>query len=395
MARVAAVLKGLVAWALRRGRPGDDDRPEEGDGAEEPLAGVTQEEALRLLERHRRYLVLKPAVEAHEDARGRLAGEEQGLETATAELVSLLKDSAPGGGSSDVGRFLEGCDKRVAFEAAAAAAREAEERREALTRGRSREDIERMLNETSARLEAILAANPEMEAEETEESAATLEERIKTLEGKRHELELAAARLGEELRGAMGDHRARADVEEDVERWRREVARLERRREAAGIAREVIDEAMTAVYRDFAPAVSSFLSDGFAHVTEGRYQRALVDPRTLEVSLLLPETQQVIKDPPVSRGTLALAYILMRIGLAQHMSAVAEPVPLVLDDPFVDLDDRRMTRTLDFIGALSERMQVFLFTKDPAIARWLETSDPADRHRLHTLSRITTPAATV
>jgi uncharacterized protein YhaN len=152
---------------------------------------------------------------------------------------------------------------------------------------------------------------------------------------------------------------------------------------------------MTAVYRDFAPAVSSFLSDGFNHVTEGRYQRALVDPKTLEVSLLLPETHQVIKDPPVSRGTLALAYILMRIGLAQHMSAVAEPVPLVLDDPFVDLDERRLGLTLDFVATLSERMQVFLFTKDPAVARWLETRIPGERHRLHALSRLISVAGAV
>jgi uncharacterized protein YhaN len=87
----------------------------------------------------------------------------------------------------------------------------------------------------------------------------------------------------------------------------------------------------------------------------------------------------------VSRGTLALAYILMRIGLAQHMSAVAEPVPLVLDDPFVDLDERRLGLTLDFLAELSGRMQVFLFTKDPAVARWLETRDPGERHRLHAL----------
>ena len=84
---------------------------------------------------------------------------------------------------------------------------------------------------------------------------------------------------------------------------------------------------MASVYRDFAPAVNSFLSEGLAAATDGRYHRAHVDPRTLRVSLLVPETGLVVTDPPVSHGTRTLMYVLMRVGLAQHMSAIGEPVP--------------------------------------------------------------------
>jgi DNA repair exonuclease SbcCD ATPase subunit len=393
LARLVSAARAFLAWVLRRHSIQEAAADADTSAEETPFGGFAQDEAVQLLERHRRYLMLKPVVEAQEEARLRLQREEQVLTTAVEQLVELVAAATRADLDAAVATFLDGCDKRVAYEAAVAAGREADERHEALLGGRSREEIERLLDETSSRLDAILAGNPEIEAGDTDEPAAAIEERIKALDAERHALEIASARLEEELRGALGDHRARADVEEDAERWRREVAHLEKRREAARIAREVIDEAMTEVYRDFAPAVSSFLSDGFTHVTEGRYQRALVDPRTLEVSLLLPETHQVIKDPPVSRGTLALAYILMRIGLAQHMSAVAEPVPLVLDDPFVDLDERRLRLTLDFIAELSDRMQVFLFTKDQGIARWLETTVPSERHRLHMLSRLATPAS--
>jgi uncharacterized protein YhaN len=77
----------------------------------------------------------------------------------------------------------------------------------------------------------------------------------------------------------------------------------------------------------------------------------------------------------------------MRIGLAQHMSSVGEPVPLVLDDPLVDLDEHRLVLSLEFIAALSERMQVLLFTKDPAVRGWLEHNAEGERHRFHLLSR--------
>jgi uncharacterized protein YhaN len=208
-------------------------------------------------------------------------------------------------------------------------------------------------------------------------------------------LEIAVARLEEEIRVTLGDQRCRAEIEEDMAHWGKEVARLERRRAAGELARNVIDEAMTAVYRDFAPAVSGFLSDGFAHVTEGRYRRAHVDPSTLAVSLLVPETDAVVADPPVSRGTLSLAYILMRMGLAQHMSSVAEPVPLVLDDPFVDFDHRRLGRMLEFVASLSERMQVLVFTKDPTILRWSEENLASDSCRVLMLTGYKEPAVSL
>jgi uncharacterized protein YhaN len=161
------------------------------------------------------------------------------------------------------------------------------------------------------------------------------------------------------------------------------------------MAREVISEAMVAVYRDFAPALNSFLSDGFEYITEGRYRRASVDPASLQVSLLVPETDQVIADPPVSRGTLTVAYVLMRMGLAQHMSNIAEPVPLVLDDPFVDLDDQRLARMLEFLFRLTERTQLFLFTKDAQVLRWFETGAAGPEHRLHRLTSLELSAAVV
>jgi uncharacterized protein YhaN len=126
--------------------------------------------------------------------------------------------------------------------------------------------------------------------------------------------------------------------------------------------------------------------------TDGRYRRAHVDPATLRVSLLVPETDRVMTDPPVSHGTRTLLYVLMRIGLAQHMSAIGEPVPLVLDDPFVDVDSRRLERILDFLLTLSERMQILIFTKDREILRWFEAQANGEEHQLHRLDTLLTPS---
>jgi len=187
----------------------------------------------------------------------------------------------------------------------------------------------------------------------------------------------------------MERHKPRAELEEEVAQWEREVSRLEMSRAALTMARAAIEEAMTEVYRDFAPAVNSFLSEGIELATEGRYRRAHVDPSTLRVSLLVPETGMVVTDPPVSHGTRTLIYVLMRIGLAQHMSAIGESVPLILDDPFVDLDSRRLPRILDFLLGLSERMQIPLFTKDEKVLKWLAQSRRVSECRIHEMDPLT------
>ena len=105
-----------------------------------------------------------------------------------------------------------------------------------------------------------------------------------------------------------------------------------------------------------------------------------------------PPIHLVVTDPPVSHGTRTLIYVLMRIGLAQHMSAIGEPVPLVLDDPFVDVDAVRLPRMLDFLLELSERMQVLIFTKDAEVAAWFEKSAASPRHQLHRMFTVLAPA---
>jgi uncharacterized protein YhaN len=133
---------------------------------------------------------------------------------------------------------------------------------------------------------------------------------------------------------------------------------------------------MTEAHRDFAPSVGRFLSDGLAHVTEGRYQKAMLDPATFVVRTEVPETGSWVDVDVLSQGTQAAAYMLLRVGLAQHMSSLSEPVPLLLDDPLVDLDDVRIENFLDllFKMAIERDLQILLFTKDAATRRWFERS---------------------
>jgi len=349
---------------------------------------VSREEAAALIDRHSRYLMLRPLVESIRESEGRLRAAEAGLATTGDELRGVLGAAGISLGpscDSAVQKFLDGCQKHRLRQVAQAEIEEVDRRRRALLGDHSPEELRAQADECVRRLDSLLSTNPDLAALEPDAAAGNLAARLERLQGDGRALEVNVARLEEEVRSSLRDHRPRAEIEEDAERWRREVARLEAAREAARMAREAIGDAMIAVYRDFAPAVNAFLSDGFSQITEGRYERAHVDPATLRVSLLVPETGQVLSDPPVSRGTLTAAYILMRIGLAQHISNIGEPVPLVLDDPFVDMDAHRLQRMLDFILSVSEGTQVLLFTKDSQIVDWFNEHCGGGEHRLHPL----------
>ena len=263
---------------------------------------------------------------------------------------------------------------------------DAERERELLLNGKSVDERRSILEQREAAAARIIEARPELEGLEPDRPGEELVRELDALRDEHHAAEIEAKRLEEEVRLTLERCRPRAEIEEEIAVQSAEVARLEKGRAAIILARETIQEAMTNVYRDFAPAVNSFLSEGIEAATDGRYRRAHVDPSTLKVSLLVPETGQVITDPPVSHGTRTLMYVLMRIGLAQHMSAIGEPVPLVLDDPFVDVDARRLERMLSFLLTLSERMQILLFTKDRAVLEWFEANAAAPEHRVHRLS---------
>jgi uncharacterized protein YhaN len=282
--------------------------------------------------------------------------------------------------------FDDAWRKREEYVRAEAEAGEAERRRGLLLNGRSREEMASGLGEHEEGLREMLAEHPRLEGTATSHTAEQLVRALAKVQEDAHRVAIEQARLDQDVTQTLERFRARAEIEEDVAHWTREVERLERARAALGMAKEAIEQAMHDVYRDFAPAVNAFLSEGLEAATDGRYQRAHVDPSTLRVSLLVPETGQVITDPPVSHGTRTLLYVLMRIGLAQHMSAIGEPVPLVLDDPFVDLDSRRLRRIMEFLLDLSPRMQILLFTKDSETLEWFRERAIGVNHRIHSLS---------
>jgi uncharacterized protein YhaN len=86
-----------------------------------------------------------------------------------------------------------------------------------------------------------------------------------------------------------------------------------------------------------------------------------VDDKTLDIEVHAPEKADWVPVRSLSQGTLDLVYLVARIGLVRLVTGDRRP-PLVLDDPFVTLDDTRAARALELLRDVASDFQVIYLT---------------------------------
>jgi len=99
-------------------------------------------------------------------------------------------------------------------------------------------------------------------------------------------------------------------------------------------------------------------------ITGGRYRRVRVDDTNLGIEVWAPERDDWVPVTDLSQGTLDIVYLAARLGLVRLVTGDRRP-PLVLDDPFVTLDDRRATHALELLRTIADDLQVIVLTTSP------------------------------
>ncbi len=64
----------------------------------------------------------------------------------------------------------------------------------------------------------------------------------------------------------------------------------------------------------------------------------------------------------MSVGTADALYLALRLASLKHQLRHGHPIPLVIDDCLIQLDDQRAVAALQLLSDLSETTQVILFT---------------------------------
>ncbi len=140
-----------------------------------------------------------------------------------------------------------------------------------------------------------------------------------------------------------------------------QLATLQRRARVYDLTFKAIDTAERATMRTATRYLEKHMVGDLERVTGGRYRRVRVDDATLGIEVFAPERGDWVDVSALSQGTLDLVYLAARIGLVRLVTGDRRP-PLVLDDPFVTLDDERARRALELLRSISADFQVIYLT---------------------------------
>jgi len=201
--------------------------------------------------------------------------------------------------------------------------------------------------------------------------------RVAELDRLMRDAELATATLTVELKLGESAIPELAPIEEDVERMRAEIARIETFDRALSLAATTVSRLTHEAHQAFARRLETYASEALHKVTGGRYSEIRVDPATFIVKARVPETGAIVDLDVLSAGTRDQVYLIIRIAMARMFAEGLELPPLLLDDPFAYWDDTRIERCIPIIAHNAFDAQTILFTASPALAAAAERTGAA------------------
>jgi DNA repair exonuclease SbcCD ATPase subunit len=148
---------------------------------------------------------------------------------------------------------------------------------------------------------------------------------------------------------------------EKAELWAEQLAALQRRARVYDTTLKALEAAERATIRTATRYLEQRMVLDIERVTAGRYRRVQVNDEDLGIRVFAPERDDWVDVSSLSQGTLDLVYLAARIGLVRLVTGDRRP-PLVLDDPFVTLDDARAERALALLKEISADFQVIYLT---------------------------------
>lgn len=248
------------------------------------------------------------------------------------------------------------------------------------------------IEQRRARLEGLVGDEPREDLPRRRDMAALeIEQKTSALEAlgpiareprARERLEVEVGTAERALERARDDEaNARARVEQNpvdaeevaalAERlasWNEELAALRRRERIYARTLQEINAAEQATMQRATRYLERRMVADIARVTDGRYRRVRVNDADLGIEVFSPERGDWVSVADLSQGTLDVVYLAARLGLVRLVTGDRRP-PLVLDDPFVTLDDERAPRALELLREVAADFQVI----------YLTTSDRYDR----------------
>ena len=187
--------------------------------------------------------------------------------------------------------------------------------------------------------------------EELQEESRRIQQGIQ----EKKETALAFSREAEQAERVLEDMR---DDEQSLAELEEKYDEDMRRYNLLTKAQDSLRTAKLSLSRKYASPVTEHFRKYLGQIIEKGEEDFRVDP---EGKVLVEDHNEPRDVMSLSHGYRDLSYFCMRIALVDSMYQEERP-PLILDDPFVNLDDEHVKRALALVKAVSEDYQVLYFT---------------------------------
>jgi uncharacterized protein YhaN len=277
-----------------------------------------------------------------------------------------------------------GCDSPDDLPAAERRSAEAKARRDRIDN-----DERDLLGLAAGATVADLAREAEgLDADALPSRIEALAQRIEALRSERDGLNREVGRLGELLRKMDGRELASVALEE-ARQWlagiEADIEQYARLKLASAVLKKAIER-----YRDrHQGPVLRRLGDLFAGLTAGSFAGVVLDddregPPVLQ-GLRAGTEGELVPVEGMSEGTADALYLAVRLATLETYLDAHPPLPFVVDDILVHLDDARASAALAALARLATRTQVLFFTHHDHLIELARAGLPGDAWRLHHL----------
>lgn len=200
-----------------------------------------------------------------------------------------------------------------------------------------------------------------------------LERRLKELRNERVELEKQIAAITGSMESRFKDCREISRIEEDLASTAQEIRYYRQLLEAIDLAKNMLAESFQELQGSFGPILNQKVGEILSGITGGRYDQVKVD-ENYQVTIRDQHSGDKVVDY-FSNGTLDQVYFALRLGMMELVFGNEVKFPLILDDSFVQYDDRRLEAVLNYLADYAQEHQVLLFTCHQREARLLQGKD--------------------
>lgn len=140
------------------------------------------------------------------------------------------------------------------------------------------------------------------------------------------------------------------------------------------LAASIIQRTLNQVTKDRFEEIIEEVNSYFSYLTDGKYTNIVFKEDELFVQ---DQAGRVIEVKTLSRGTAEPLYVAIRFAYIVQLQDVIK-LPIIMDDPFVNFDQKRKEKMHRLLNNLSDQIQIIYFTFESSLKKDFDSNQIVD-----------------